>query len=214
MAERKSGFRQALAALPAQEEALCRAQDDLDRELSRLGPDWTCDRIRATDRSLFTHEGLERQGKEMSAAASAHQAAVDSLTQSNREVENAERETTSGAAALDMLPVPPAALDDEARDGLRQALARQEDARRQRPLRLRAVQEARTTFSRAFNPLRLAVPGGEAAQTETLLDSLLARQEEALALAEDVQEKMRRSEDAAQEVRLAEDQVAGVKARM
>ena len=114
-----------------------------------------------------------------------------------------------------MLPVPPAALDDEARDGLRQALARQDDARRQRPLRLRAVQEARTTFSRAFNPLRLTVTnGGEADQAEALLDSLLARQEEALALADEVREKMRQAEDAAQEVRLAEDQVAGVKARM
>ena len=214
MAERKSGFRQALLALPAQEEALQRAQEDLSRELSRLGPDWTCDRIRATDRSLFAREDLERQGREMRTAGSAHQAAVDSLTQGNREVESAEREVASNSAALDLLPVPPAALDDEARDNLRQSLARQEEARRQRPLRQRAVQEAKTTFSRAFNPLRLVANGaGDSAQAESLLDALLARQEEALALAAEVQDKMRQSEDAAQEVRQAEEQVAAVKAR-
>lgn len=70
-------------------------------------PDWSCDRIRATDRSLFAREDIERQGREMRAAASAHQAAVDSLTQSNREVENAEREVASNTAALDLLPAPP-----------------------------------------------------------------------------------------------------------
>ncbi|QCC86246.1 hypothetical protein DDIC_10260 [Desulfovibrio desulfuricans] len=214
MAERKSGFRQALLAMPAQEEALQRSQEDLSRELSRLGPDWTCDRIRATDRSLFAREDLERQGREMRTAGSAHQAAVDSLTQGNREVESAEREVASNSAALDLLPVPPAALDDEARDNLRQSLARQEEARRQRPLRQRAVQEAKTTFSRAFNPLRLVANGaGDSTQAESLLDALLARQEEALALAAEVQDKMRQSEDAAQEVRQAEEQVAAVKAR-
>lgn len=214
MAERKSGFRQALGALPAQEEALLRAQDDLGRELSRLGPDWTCDRIRTTDRSLFAREDLERQGREMRTAASAHQAAVDSLTQGNREVESAEREVATNTAALDLLPAPPAALDDDARDSLRQALARQEEGRRQRPLRQHAVQEAKTTFSRAFNPLRLVVSGAaDSNQAESLLDSLLARQEEALALAADVQEKMHQCDDAAQEVRQAEEQVAAVKAR-
>ncbi|WP_291445744.1 AAA family ATPase [Desulfovibrio sp.] len=215
MAERKSGFRQALSALPAQEEALLRAQEDLSRELSRLGPDWSCDRIRATDRSLFAREDIERQGREMRAAASAHQAAVDSLTQSNREVESAEREVASNTAALDLLPAPPAALDDDARDNLRQALARQEEARRQRPLRQRAVNEAKTTFSRAFNPLRLVVNGAsDGAQAEALLDSLLSRQEEALVLAADVQEKMHQADDAAQDVRQAEEQVAAVKGRV
>ena len=214
MAERKSGFRQALGAMPAQEEALLRAQEDLSRELSRLGPDWTCDRIRSTDRSLFAREDLERQGREMRTAASAHQAAVDSLTQGNREVESAEREVATNTAALDLLPAPPAALDDDARDSLRQALARQEEARRQRPLRQRAVQEAKTTFSRAFNPLRLVVNGpADSSQAEGLLDSLLARQEEALVLAAEVQEKMHQCDDAAQEVRQAEEQVAAVKAR-
>ncbi len=215
MAERKSGFRQAQSALPAQEEALLRAQEDLSRELSRLGPDWSCDRIRATDRSLFAREDLERQGREMRAAASAHQAAVDSLTVGNREVENAEREVASNTAALDLLPAPPAALDDDARDNLRQALARQEEARRQRPLRQRAVQEAKTTFSRAFNPLRLVVNGAtDSTQAEPLLDSLLSRQEEALGLAAEVQEKMRQADDAAQEVRQAEEQVVAVKGRI
>lgn len=213
MAERKSGFRQAQSSLAVLEDALRRAEEDLRSELSRLGPDWTCDRIRATDRSLFAREDLERQAREMNAATSAHQAAVDSLNQSNREVESAEREAAAAAASLEMLPMPVAALDDEGRDSLRQALARQEEARRQRPVRLRAVQEAKTTFSRAYNPLRLAVSNGSGT-VESMLDGLLARQEEAQALAAAVQEQVRLAEDAAQEVRQADEQVAAVKARM
>lgn len=64
LSERKSSFRQALAALPAQEENCKRAQADLQRELARLGPDWSCERIRATDRSLFAREDLEKQARE------------------------------------------------------------------------------------------------------------------------------------------------------
>ncbi|MBE6442244.1 MAG: hypothetical protein E7022_07970 [Desulfovibrio desulfuricans] len=215
LAERKSGFRQALASQPADEEALCRAGEELRRELSRLGPNWTCDRIRETDRSLFAREDLERLARDMDAASSTHQAAVDTLNLCNRDVDNAKREVSSAEAALALLPEPMAELDADARDQLRQMLARQEEARRQRPVREHAVQEAGTTFARAYNPLRLAGPGRAGdEQADRLLDTLLARQEEALELADAVQEEVRRAEAAAQDVRQAEDQTAAVKARM
>ncbi|MBQ9405811.1 MAG: AAA family ATPase [Desulfovibrio sp.] len=214
LAERKSGFRQAVTSLPLLEAECNRAREDLQRELSRLGPDWTCERIRATDRSLFAREDLERQAREMDAATSAHQAAVDKLHACNREVENAEREVSSAEAALAELPETAAELDAESRDGLRKALNRLEEAQRQRPARERALQEVQTTFTRACTPLRLTLPDEAQEHTGQHLDNLLQQQDEALKLAEEVQEKIRQAETAAQDVRQAEDWIGNLKKRM
>ncbi|MBB5142475.1 AAA family ATPase [Desulfovibrio intestinalis] len=216
MAERKSGFRQASTALPAQKDRCRRAEEDLARELARLGPDWSCDRIRQTDRSLFAREDLEKQAREMTASVSAHQAAVDTLNQCNREVETAERDVASFQKDLAVLPTPVAALDDDQRDTLRQALTRQEEARRQIPLRQRAVQEARTTFARALTPLRLSGVGATDASDTAVatLDALLTRQDEALELAASVQERLEHASEAALAVQQAEEQMASVKGRM
>lgn len=217
LTERKSGFRQAEGALAAQETACRRAEENLQRELARLGPDWTCERIRATDRSLFAREDLEKQAREMDAAMSAHQAAVGTLHQCNQETAAAKREAATAAQALELLPTPTAVVDDQTRDDLRQALARHEEASRQRPGRLAAVQEARTTFARAYAPLRL---GGATADEKDeqeagrILDNLLARQDEALQLAAAVQTQLAQAETAAQDVRRSEDDVADVRNRM
>ena len=222
LAERKSGFRQALGALPGQCENCRRAEADLARELARLGPDWDCERIRATDRSLFAREDLEKQAREMSAAALAHQAAVDSLAQSNRDVELAERDIAAASKALALLPAPVAALGDEARDELRHNLARLEDNRRQLPARERALNAARTAFARAFGPLRLSIPvrsdrstpEDDAEAQGAALDNLLHRQQEALELAGEMQNLLHEAQEAAQAVQQAQEQVEGVKRRM
>lgn len=228
LSERKSGYRQAQSLLSGQEDNCRRAEADLNRELTRLGPGWSCERIRTTDRSLFAREDLEKQAREMAAADSAHQAAVDALTKANRDVESAERDVAAARNALTMLPAPVAALDDEARDDLRQTLARLEEDRRQLPGRQRALHNARTTFARAYDPLRLAAPSGTSGNGDNggngvtsahngpreILDGLLARQEEALALAGEVQERLREAGEAAQAVQQAGEQVDAFKNRM
>ena len=228
LSERKSGYRQAQSLLSGQEDNCRRAEADLNRELTRLGPGWSCERIRTTDRSLFAREDLEKQAREMAAADSAHRAAVDALTKANRDVESAERDVAAARNALTMLPAPVAALDDEARDDLRQTLARLEEDRRQLPGRQRALHNARTTFARAYDPLRLAAPGGTSGNGDNggngltsahngpreILDGLLARQEEALALAGEVQERLREAGEAAQAVQQAGEQVDAFKNRM
>lgn len=165
----------------------------------------------------------------MAAADSAHQAAVDALTKANRDVECAERDVAAARNALTMLPAPVAALDDEARDDLRQTLARLEEDRRQLPGRQRALHNARTTFARAYDPLRLAAPSGTSGNGDNgggnggtsahngpreILEGLLARQEEALALAGEVQERLREAGEAAQAVQQAGEQVDAFKNRM
>lgn len=212
LAERKSGFRQAQSALPGRQEACKRLRVDLTRELERLGPGWDCARIRSTDRSLFAREDLERQAREMTAADAAHQAAVNALGKAAREVETANRDCESARSTLTLLTVPAAVLDDEARDVLRRDLARLDENRRQEPARRQAVQNARTTFARAFDQLRLSLaPGSE---PHEVLAALPARQDEALALAERVREDKVVAEEAVACVRRAEEQLEEAKARV
>ncbi|WP_300787482.1 AAA family ATPase [uncultured Desulfovibrio sp.] len=209
LAERKSGFRQAQLALPR----LCgekeRADADLARELERLGPDWDCERIRQTDRGIFADKDLERQARELNAADSSHQAAVDSLDRLNRDVELCRRDIASATAALEMLPQPVAALGEADRDRLRQTLVLLEEGRQRLPARERAVQQARHTFERAQERLRLAADEPRAA-----LDALLSKREEALGLAREVQASIDSAGEAARAVQQAEEQADMLRARL
>ncbi|MBD5538478.1 MAG: AAA family ATPase [Desulfovibrio sp.] len=226
LSERKSGYRQALAHIGSLEENCRRAEAALAHGLTQLGPGWSCERIRGTDRSLFAREGLEKQAREMTAAVNAHQAAIDGLTRANRDVEAAERAVSAARDALEMLPAPVAELSDEARDEVRQIMARLEENRRLAPGRERAVEQARTTFARAFDQLRISgaqpspgatgeqgapLPPGDAC---ALLDGLLARQEDALGVARNMQARLQEATEMAQAVRQAEEQAEAVRKRM
>lgn len=209
LAERKSGYRQAQLALPRLRAERERADADLNRELERLGPDWDCDRIRQTDRGIFADKDLERQARELNAADSAHQAAVDTLARLNRDVEMCGRDIDSATAALALLPDPVAALNETDRDRLRQTLVLLEEGRQRLPARERAVQQARHGFERAQERLRLAGDDPRAA-----LDNLLARREEALSLAREVQGGIDSAAEAARAVQQAEEQADMLRARL
>lgn len=194
LSERKTSYRQAYAGLPAQKATFKRAQADLQRLLGSLGPDWTCDRIRSTNRSLFAREELERQAGEMNTAMSAHTAAVDNLEKANRVVEKAELDLQRNQNILEHLPMPVSSLDDSGRDTLRRSLNRIEEVRSRLPERQRALREAQSTFARTYEPLHL--PNGK---PEQLLQTLADSQTKALALSQDVQDQM----NAAQTTNLA-----------
>lgn len=185
LAERKSSYRTANTSLPSQQAALTRAHADLQRQLTSLGPDWTCDRIRQTNRSLFAREELERQAGEMNTAMSSHTAAVDNLEKSNRTVEKAEHDLEKTRTVLEHLPMPVSSLDDEGRESLHRTLNRIEETRTRLPEKERALREASTTFTRTYEPLRLRA-GNALQYLKILADS----QEKALILAQKVHESM------------------------
>lgn len=191
LAERKISFRQAASALQPNTAAQQRAQADLRRLLADLGPDWTCDRIRDTNRSLFARGELERQASEMQAAEQAHVAATVALEKANRMVEQAEHSLELAQTTLAHLPVPVAALDDAGRDHLRRTLAHIEDARLRLPEKRQALQGAKATLARTFGPLHLR-PGPVA----PALDALAEAQEKALELAATVQTHVHEAQEA------------------
>ena len=214
LAERKTSYRQALSQLPGQEEACRRFADDLARDLARLGPNWDCDRIRTTDRSLFAREDIGKQAREMTAADAAHKAAIDALDRANHDVGEAERATDAAQNMLASLPTPVAALDDDARNELRQSLRSYEEGFRQLPERRRAVDMAHTSFMRAYDPLRIAAGEMGSSDPAAVLDKLLGSQEEALSRAGEVQARLAAADEAAKAVSQAQGTVNDIKNRM
>jgi len=182
LAERKGSCRNALATLPAQHTALARGRAELARLLSSLGPDWTCERIRATNRSLFAREQLERQAREMDVADQSHHAVAALLQRANNEVNRARHETEVGKLHLERLPDPVLALDDEGRARLLYILSRLEENRRRRPERMQTLQAARSEATRRYAPLRLKPDA-----PDNVLDMLVEAQEGAQERADAVQ---------------------------
>ncbi|WP_353119094.1 AAA family ATPase [Nitratidesulfovibrio sp.] len=93
--ERKASYRNAHAALPALLADLERNRADRERLLAALGADWTPERVRGFDRSLFTREAIATHEAAMDAAgADLRQARAE------RDRRAAEHESARHAAEL------------------------------------------------------------------------------------------------------------------
>ncbi|MDR1658934.1 MAG: AAA family ATPase [Desulfovibrio sp.] len=209
LVSRKNACQEALAFLPAQREECRRAAAQLKAELLCLGRGWTCARIRATDRTLFAREDIEKQARAMIAAALTYDAALDVLHKANQEVPAAEEELEKASLTLARLPSPEAALTEDERDKARQALDRRDRGLRSLAECQKSVDRARALFARAFEPLgleRTADPAGD-------LEGVLARREEALGIAGEVQERQREAEKLEDVARQAESQTHDLKLR-
>ncbi|WMW64633.1 AAA family ATPase [Nitratidesulfovibrio liaohensis] len=93
--ERKASYRNARAALPALLADLERIRADRERLLAALGADWTPERVRGFDRSLFTREAIATHEGAMEAAG-----ADLRQTRAERDRRAAEHESARHAAEL------------------------------------------------------------------------------------------------------------------
>lgn len=209
LASRKNACLDALALLPGQQEECRRAAAQLKAELLCLGRGWTCARIRATDRTLFAREDIEKQARAMTAADLTYAAALDVLHKANQEVPAAEEETESAKRALSLLPSPGAVLNEEERDKARQASDRRDAGLRALAGRQKNADRARALFARAFEPLGIKKTADPAED----LEGVLARREEALDIAGEVQESQREAEKLEDAARQAESQAQDLKLR-
>lgn len=195
LAERKNSYRQAASQIALLEEIATRAEESLRSGLAQLGPDWDCERIRNTDRSIFTREGIEKQATEMGEARMGHQAALASLTSANREVDLAQANVEKAETALAAQHVPDAPLSDEDRERLRTTMTRLDESRKLASRRASSLENARHMFMRALEQVQIF--GTEIKEDSyKQLDSLLQHQDEALAVAAEIQRNLRESEEA------------------
>lgn len=210
LAERKSGYRAATLKLVSLREAERNAREALDSCLAQLGPDWDCKRIRATDRSLFAREDMEKQAAVMSEARLAHQAALGNLDSCNREVERWRETIERCGQALLELPKAEALLTEEERDNLRRDMARLEESRRLAPGRQRAFETAETNFARAMEQANIFGAATDDA-VRSLLSHLLNGQDKAMRVAAEMQGLLARADECARKVNDAEREIESIK---
>ena len=104
LTEQSATYRQALTDLPLarlRKDQLCRR---LQEELSRLGPGWDCARIRATDRSVFGREELERQAAALATCTTALQMARQREDEAAAALAQAEETHQGHLQRLEALP--------------------------------------------------------------------------------------------------------------
>jgi len=207
LAERKNSYRQAAGQIPVLEDACKRFEESLRDSLALLGPDWTCERIRNTDRSIFTREGMEKQAAEMGEARMGHQAALASLTMANRDVELAENAVKQAEEALDAQPELAAPLSEQERDSLRASMARLEESRRLEPRREKALENARCAFARALEQVQVFSGSESGDNGAKILDDLLSQQESAMSVAAEIQQNLRDAAEAAKRAENAEAEI-------
>lgn len=211
LSERKSGYRRAIEHVDAQVESLREAKELLKQELAHLGPDWSCERIRDTDRSLFAREGMEKLAASLSEASLARQTASASLAKANHELEKARAAIKDREAELAALPEPQAILDEEERERLRANMRALEDSRRNAPGLERALKSAERELNRALDQAQVFSAEKDESEIAQTLDRLVEHQEEAIALAGQMQNCLAAASEAASQVAACEREEEAVK---
>ncbi len=215
LSERKTSFRQAQSALPPQNAALGRSEAALEQYLADLGPDWTCERIRKTDRSLFARGEMEKQATDLQTAEQTHLAAMHALEKANNSVEHANYEYTLAKNNLEHLPYPASSLDDMERENVRRSMAQIENSQNTLAEKQNALQAALHSFQRTLSPLQIRTPASEDHSANiTKLNHLLEQQNQALALAEASEKAHQVTRDAEQAVEQATDAEEMARARL
>ncbi len=216
----KESYRKAVAQIPVQKDECERIQRRLEEELARLGPDWDCERIRATNRSIFNRDNLEKQAEELTEVNLVHTSASVSLDKANEDVQAAMVAVEKARELLATFPEPVIGFDDYRRDELRHNMNRLDDCRREEPGRQKSLNMARDSFVRSLNQANIIVPpntGDDAAWQQSAgetLDNLMAHQSEALTLSADLQKHIQDSEHAAAKLAQAEEKVDGIRRQM
>lgn len=190
LSERKSGYRQALGNLSLFEAEKTRAEKDIAAGLARLGSDWDCERIHATDRSLFAREDMEKAAAEMNAARLAQQTAMTTLEKASKDLDRASHALAEAQEKLAACPEPAAILSPEQRDEARANASRLRECQKQEPIRNQAFQKTRSALARALSPLQIPFNASETTEMQDFvqighrLDTLLHGHARAIEIAE------------------------------
>lgn len=155
LAEQAATYRQALTDLPLARLRREQVGRRLREELSRLGPGWDCVRIRATDRSVFGREELERQAAALATCSTALQMARQREDEAAAALAQAKETHQAHLQRLEALPDRQPPLDSGQQRHLQRLLENWQEKRDDLPRWQRRQQRAREAFSRACAPLRL-----------------------------------------------------------
>ncbi len=189
LSEHKASFRRAQEGLLPHMTQIQRAEQHLNQSLAELGPDWTCERIHATNRSLVARSELESLAAHIQNTEQAHVTNATHVKKANAQVLAARHALELAQNTLEHLPVPEALVSDEVREDMRHSLNSVESSMAALTEKEQAMLTARKTFMRSIKPLAVrGLEGEQAALALPKLEALRHAQEEALSLATKAQE--------------------------
>ncbi len=189
--EQKASFRKAQEGLMPHRAQIHRAEQQLAHTLAELGPDWSCERIHATNRSLVARSELENLAGHIQSTEQAHVTNTTHVKKANASVLAARHALELAQSNVEHLPVPEALVNDEVREAMRHGVNFVESSLASLSEKEQSLLIAQKTFTRSIAPLAVrGLIGGTQAVSEALpkLEALRDTQENALALAAKVQE--------------------------
>ncbi len=198
LSEQKSSFRQAQEGLAPQIASIQRAQTQLTHALAELGPEWSCERIQATNRSLVARSELEELAATIQASEQAHVAGATNLEKANATVLSARHRLELAQNTMAHLPVPKALVSDDVRQEMRRCVTHIETSVAALAEKEQALVTFKRTFHRTLAPLTLQEAIAKPQSVKDVLPKLEALrdvQEKALTLAAQAQEARRNTQE-------------------
>lgn len=209
LAENRRGFREARESLLLLQETRTASEKELADNLAQLGPGWDCERIRATDRSIFAKDGIEKRAEALKEASLAHQADLGALETVTNDIQETRSKIEALESDLHALPEISAALTERERDELRDNMTRLEANRKNAPGRERALETAVSTFKRAVTDTRILTADDESASEA--LNNILGHQDEITALADEILVKIDEQDKSAARVATRENEASALR---
>ena len=211
LGEHKGACRNALAELPGLFSTLERLDDDVERHVRTLGPDWDVQRVRTVICPLSAREQLGQLADALQRTGAERALAAQTRDRAETELAAVEGQLRAAQTACEALPVPVADLDEERRVKLRDALERVRDGEQRLPERERVLTRVRSEFARAVSHLHLQPRYHSAEGLAALSDAqevILAQAREAVELEAAAVEAKRQAERARDVDEQARDRMA------
>ena len=216
LSEHKVAFRQAQQGLFPHSANLQRAKVQLDTYLAELGPEWTCERIHSTNRSLRARSELEAYTAALQMAEQRQLVALTHAENASEVVEDAHKNLSNAQNELAILPFVEILADDEMRINMRRYIDKIESNVASLAEKEQNIEYLYQDFRNTLAPLSLYNDVSSCSTTDLLvrLEKLYAVQDKALALANEAQEAKQKSQEKEQGYSQVKEKEISIRGRL
>ncbi len=208
LAERKSSFKNAFVQIPLLNTSIEQTKENLQTHLEILGTDFTVEKVKGIDRSLFMRKGLDDKAEQISQYQNAYDTSVQYIDKIALEIVSAKHNLELAEKELANIPTPATELDDMTRDKLRRAKDKFENAKERLPERKRNLAELEAEYKRVLSFLKLNET------SSSILEKLAEIQDEAIELANQITMQVQEAETAKQALLQAKESEKQIRVRM
>ncbi len=179
--EYKASYRNALIQLPNINNSILRNEEELERHLEFLGKNWTFERAKEIDSSLFLHEQIEEYFSKFSKNEQSLQISCSKIEALKQEKSLSESELQKIKQNFANIPELSQQLDTASRGILTNLLRKAEEGHTKLPEKIRSLNFAKTEYERALGQMKF-----KTRPTEEIILMLSDMQDEASDFARNV----------------------------